>query len=102
MYGDMLLRTDSAQLWALRDGSNALVAVMDDHKTRMREKYLGSPSEFYPRKNWSSVAPWNCAHQANRQITPEFVAKATGARMLCFTLHQENSRAFCCQHRDIE
>lgn len=85
MDGDMLLRTDIAHLWALRDESKAVVVVKHDYKTRMREKYLGARNEDYPRKNWSSVVLWNCAHQANRQITPEFVAKATGAQLHRFT-----------------
>jgi hypothetical protein len=45
----------------------------------MKEKYLGSPNEDYPRKNWSSVILWNCNAIRNRQLDPEFVQKSTGA-----------------------
>jgi len=79
--GDMLLRADIAELWSLRDDTKALLCVQHDYKTRLREKYLGAKNEDYPRKNWSSVMLWNCAHPANRCLTPEFVQKATGAQL---------------------
>lgn len=83
--GDMILRDDIAKLWAMRDDSKAVMVVKHDYKTRMTEKYLGAKNENYPRKNWSSVILWNCAHQLNQQITPEFVQSATGAQLHRFT-----------------
>ena len=83
--GDMLLRADIAELWSLRDESKALLCVQHDYKTRLREKYLGARNDDYPRKNWSSVVLWNCAHPANRRLTPEFVQQATGAQLHRFS-----------------
>jgi len=83
--GDMLLRTDIAELWNLRDETKALLCVQHDYRTRMNEKYLGAKNQDYPRKNWSSVVLWNCAHAANRQLTPQFVQQATGAQLHRFT-----------------
>lgn len=83
--GDMILRTDIKELWDLRDDSKAVMVVKHDYETRMTEKYLGSKNENYPRKNWSSVILWNCAHPANRSVTPEFVQSATGAQVHRFT-----------------
>ena len=83
--GDMLLRTDIAELWNLRDETKALLCVQHDYRTRMNEKYLGAKNQDYPRKNWSSVVLWNCAHAANRQLTPHFVQQATGAQLHRFT-----------------
>lgn len=83
--GDMLLRDDIEQLWALRDESKAVMVIKHDYQTRMAEKYLGSKNENYPRKNWSSVILWNCAHPANAQITPAFVQNATGAQVHRFS-----------------
>jgi hypothetical protein len=83
--GDMLLRTDIAELWNLRDDSKALLCVHHDYKTRMTEKYLGARNQDYPRKNWSSVILWNCAHPANGVLTSEFVQQATGAQLHRFT-----------------
>lgn len=83
--GDMILRDDIAKLWALRDESKAVIVVKHDYQTRKTEKYLGAKNENYPRKNWSSVVLWNCAHPLNRDLTPEFVGSATGAQLHRFT-----------------
>jgi lipopolysaccharide biosynthesis glycosyltransferase len=85
MDGDMLLRDDINNLWALRDETKAVQVVKHDYKTRLTEKYLGSKNEDYPRKNWSSVILWNCGHPANAVVTPEFVQNATGAQVHRFT-----------------
>jgi hypothetical protein len=79
--GDMLLRTDIAELWSLRDEGKALLCVHHDYKTKLPEKYLGAKNQDYPRKNWSSVMLWNCGHPANRSLTPAFVQSATGAQL---------------------
>lgn len=85
MDGDMLVRDDIAKLWALRDDSKAAMCVHHNYKTRAPVKYLGSPNQDYPRKNWSSVVLWNCSHPANRAVTPEFIQNATGAQLHRFT-----------------
>lgn len=76
--GDMLCRTDIAELWALRDPNLAVQVVKHNYKTKRPIKYLGAKNEDYPRKNWSSVVLWNCAHPANRCLVPEFVQSYTG------------------------
>ena len=83
--GDMLVRTDLDELWALRDDSKAVMCVHHDYKTKTVEKYLGAKNADYPRKNWSSVVLWNCGHPANRGVTPAFIEKATGAQLHRFT-----------------
>ena len=85
MDGDMILRTDIKELWDQCDDSKAVMVVQHDYKTRMTEKYLGAKNENYPRKNWSSVILWNCGHEANRLVTPEFVQNATGSQVHRFT-----------------
>jgi lipopolysaccharide biosynthesis glycosyltransferase len=77
--GDMIVRGDIAELWDLKQYTRDAMVVKHDYKTRMKEKYLGSPNEDYPRKNWSSVILWNCNAIRNRQLDPEFVQKSTGA-----------------------
>jgi lipopolysaccharide biosynthesis glycosyltransferase len=83
--GDMIVRDDIAKLWALRDYTKDVQVVKHDYKTKMKEKYLGSKNEDYPRKNWSSVILWNCNSYPNRKLTPEYVMKATGAELHRFT-----------------
>lgn len=85
MDGDMLVRSDIAKLWALRDDSKAVMCVHHNYKTRAPVKYLGSRNQDYPRKNWSSVVLWNCGHPANKVVTPEFIENATGAQLHRFT-----------------
>ena len=77
--GDMIVRGDIAELWDQRAMSKDVMVVKHDYKTKRREKYLGSPNEDYPRKNWSSVILWNCSTYPNRQLTPEFVQRSTGS-----------------------
>lgn len=77
--GDMIVRGDIAELWDQKDYTKDVMVVKHDYKTRMTEKYLGSPNEDYPRKNWSSVILWNCNAIRNRTLTPEFVQNSTGA-----------------------
>jgi len=85
MDGDMLIRDDIEKLWSMRDESKAVMVVKHDYKTKMTEKYLGAKNENYPRKNWSSVILWNCGHEANKGVTPEFIQNATGAQLHRFT-----------------
>lgn len=77
--GDMVCRSDIAELWALRDESKAVQVVKHHYLTRANRKYFGNKNEDYPRKNWSSLILWNCQHAKNTQLTPTFVERASGA-----------------------
>lgn len=79
--GDMLVRGDLAELWALRRHDMGVQVVQHDYKTRFPVKYLGNKNEDYPRKNFSSVILWNCGFMPNRMLTPEKVESATGAEL---------------------
>lgn len=83
--GDMILRDDISNLWALRDDKYAAMVVKHDYKTKMNTKYLGSKNEDYPCKNWSSVILWNCGHHKNRILTPTFIEKSTGKELHRFS-----------------
>jgi lipopolysaccharide biosynthesis glycosyltransferase len=83
--GDMIVRGDIAELWAMRDAALDVQVVKHDYKTRMPVKYLGAKNEDYPRKNWSSVILWNCNSFPNRKLTPDFVQHATGSELHRFT-----------------
>lgn len=77
--GDMVCRADVAELAALFDPTKAVQVVQHDYKTKATVKYLGNKNQDYPRKNWSSVILWNCAHPAHRRLTPEFVQTQPGS-----------------------
>lgn len=66
---DMMLRADLRELLELRDERFAVQVVKHDYQTKHPRKYVGTEMEatngMYPRKNWSSLILWNCAHPAH-------------------------------------
>ena len=87
--GDMVCQADITELWNLRDDSKAVQVVQHDYETKQTIKYFDQPNANYPRKNWSSVILWNCAHLAHRLLTPAFVAGSTGAFLHRFSWLQD-------------
>jgi len=79
--GDMVCREDIAKLWEVRDDSKAVMVVKHDYKTTSPIKYLGNQNVNYPRKNWSSLILWNCAHPKNRLLRPNYIENASGAHL---------------------
>lgn len=84
---DMLLRSDICEIFDViqKDPGKAVYVVKHTYEPRVDIKYLNTIQYKYPRKNWSSVVLWNCAHPANKIITPEFVNSATGLDLHRFT-----------------
>lgn len=76
--GDMICQSDIRELWDLRDESKALLVVKHDYLTKTNRKYLGNINENYPRKNWSSLILWNCAHPKHSILTPDFISNQSG------------------------
>jgi lipopolysaccharide biosynthesis glycosyltransferase len=76
---DMMLRTDVSELFAIAttDKTKAIHVVKHDYEPKHDKKYLNTAQYRYPRKNWSSMVLWNCAHPANRVVTPEFINTAS-------------------------
>lgn len=72
---DMLCRGNLADLFRMQDETKAVSVVKHDYQTKFSRKYIGtsmeSPNINYPRKNWSSVILWNCAHPSNREMYGE-------------------------------
>ncbi|MGA1553432.1 MAG: glycosyltransferase, partial [Burkholderiaceae bacterium] len=60
------------------DERYAVQVVQHDYKTKFPIKYLNQVNGDYPRKNWTSVMLFNCAHPDNRCLTQVFVETATG------------------------
>lgn len=76
--GDMICRADLKKLWDLREEKFAVMVVKHDYQTKAVQKYLGNKNENYPKKNWSSVILWNCSHEKNRVLSPDFVMSKDG------------------------
>ncbi len=73
---DMLVRSDIAQLWSLRDERYAVHVVKHDHRPKNTVKFLNQAQSKYEKKNWSSVMLMNCSEC--RALTPKYVNEATG------------------------
>jgi lipopolysaccharide biosynthesis glycosyltransferase len=76
--GDMICRTDIAEILWEHDQDEAVKVVKHCYQTKHPIKYLGAKNEDYPKKNWSSVMLWNCSHHLNKQLTPKFVMEKQG------------------------
>ena len=79
--GDMVLLDDIAQLDQLFSDTVAVQVVKHNYTTKRSTKYLGAKNENYPRKNWSSVILWNCAHAKNQQLNPKYVEQNIGTHL---------------------
>jgi lipopolysaccharide biosynthesis glycosyltransferase len=76
--GDMVCQEDISLLWKMKDSSKAVQVVKHEYKTKNNKKYLNNVNIDYPKKNWSSVIIWNCAHPKNKVLTPEFISSSDG------------------------
>ena len=76
---DMIMRTDIAELWALRDDRYAAMCVQHDYVPKVDTKFLGQQQTKYEKKNWSSVILFNNAKC--RALTPEYVNEASGLQL---------------------
>lgn len=83
--GDMIVTDDIHKILEHADSHSAVHVAKHNYTPKDQTKYLGSKQEAYPRKNWSSVILWNCAHFAHRQLTPEFIGGSTGEYLHRFT-----------------
>ena len=88
--GDMICQADISELWALKDATKAVQVVQHQYKTKANIKYLGNKNENYPRKNWSSVILWNCAHEKNKILTPQFIENQPGSYLHRFSWLEDN------------
>jgi len=76
---DMLMRTDIAKLWELRDDRYAAMCVKHDYVPKVETKFLGQVQTKYEKKNWSSVILFNNAKC--RKLDPDYVNTATGLEL---------------------
>jgi hypothetical protein len=78
---DMLVRSDLAELWRMREAWYAVQCVKHEYEPTPT-KYVGTelegPNTAYPRKNWSSLFLMDCGHYMNRVLTYKFIAQQSG------------------------
>jgi len=70
---DIILTTDISELFAQADDRYAVMCVQHDYKVKEGLKMDGQTQTFYPRKNWSSVMMFNCAHPSNKMLDQNLV-----------------------------
>lgn len=70
---DVILTTDISELFAQVDERYAVMCVQHDYKVKEGIKMDGQTQTFYPRKNWSSVMMFNCAHPSNKMLDQDLV-----------------------------
>lgn len=76
---DIMVRADIQELFDLADETKAVQVVKHDYQPTATTKMGGALQSAYPRKNWSSVVLWNCAHPANKAVTVQAVNEKSGA-----------------------
>ena len=76
---DFLWLGDVAGLWAYTKVPKAVYCVQHDYRPKESVKMDGAVQTSYPRKNWSSLMLFNCAHPSVQKLTPEVVNRETGA-----------------------
>lgn len=76
---DFLWRVPTTDLKQYCDPNKAVVVVQHDYTPAEGVKMDGQKQTVYPRKNWSSMVLWNCAHPKNKVLTPELLNKESGA-----------------------
>ena len=89
---DMMLRTDIAEILNVTKAQpdKAVYVVQHNYEPRDDIKYLNTVQYKYPRKNWSSVVLWNCAHPANKKVTADFVNTASPMELHRFQWLENN------------
>jgi hypothetical protein len=76
---DFLWLGDVAGLLPYTQSSKAVYCVQHDYTPKETTKMDGAAQTNYPRKNWSSLMLFNCAHPSVRRLTPDVVNSETGA-----------------------
>jgi hypothetical protein len=76
---DFLWLGDVAGLLPFMDPQKAVVCVQHDYVPKETTKMDGAVQTVYPRKNWSSLMLFNCAHPSTQKLTPQIVNTQSGA-----------------------
>jgi hypothetical protein len=87
--GDILVRGNIHQLFALGDANKAVMCVKHTYKQSKGYKKDKQLQTIYPRKNWSSVMLFNCDHPLNQKLTVEYINQLPGRELHRFCWLQD-------------
>jgi hypothetical protein len=76
---DMLMKSDIAELWKLRDPKYAVQLCKHDYIPKNKSKFLNQIQTVYEKKNWSSFMLMNS--EKCKKLTPEYVNNASGLEL---------------------
>lgn len=74
---DTVFLQNPKELFGLVDDNYALMCVKHDYNPTNTIKMDGKKQYVYPRKNWSSVMLFNCAHPSNKKLSLDTVNTAS-------------------------
>lgn len=75
---DFLCQIDIEEVFKQVDNNYAVMVVKHNYSPEEGVKMDGCKQMPYPRKNWSSMILWNCAHPSNKKLHPDVVNSQTG------------------------
>jgi lipopolysaccharide biosynthesis glycosyltransferase len=75
---DFIFLEDLNKLFSMADSKYAVMCCKHNYIPENKIKMDGKEQYLYPRKNWSSLVLWNCAHPNNKHLTPNIVNTQTG------------------------
>ena len=76
---DMLMKSDIAELWKLRDSKYAVQLCKHDYIPKNKSKFLNQIQTVYKKKNWSSFMLMNS--EKCKKLTPKYVNNASGLEL---------------------
>lgn len=76
---DMLMKSDIAELWKLRDSKYAVQLCKHDYIPKNKSKFLNQIQTVYEKKNWSSFMLMNS--EKCKKLTPKYVNNASGLEL---------------------
>jgi hypothetical protein len=82
---DFLFMTDITDIVKEFDNRYAVMVCKQNYQPKTAVKMDGQSQQSYNRKNWSSLAVFNCAHASNHDLTPFRVNKEFGSYLHGFS-----------------
>ena len=70
---DIVFTENVKNLFDQADDKYAVMCAKHDYTPKEGTKMDGQTQTVYPRKNWSSVMLFNCAHPSNKKLTQDLV-----------------------------